>query len=231
LRLYYFSLLCSCSPICPSSIFRSLFHSDTKISCLLFSFLRFRTSTIDDIEGFFGWVKTVCLFRGSYCCTNGKLWSSCFIANSLPHPCKISTRSFYSPDIAVEFCRRSGQQGLQLPLPPSGQLDNQSEGNQGLHRRLSPSSEVDSKSNSGQTRRRIAVAVSCVVRNDFFRGDSGLPTSGQCQRCRKRKIKCSGDPGNGQGCSNCRSAGSAPNTCTFLRVSEMMPLKVIFCPC
>lgn len=39
----------------------------------------------------------------------------------------------------------------------------------------------------------------------------------QCRRCRKRKIKCSGDTGDGHGCSNCRSAGNTD--CQFLRVS------------
>ena len=37
-------------------------------------------------------------------------------------------------------------------------------------------------------------------------------------RCRKRKIRCSGDPGNGQPCNNCKNAGSEP--CRFLRVSR-----------
>ncbi|KAJ6084506.1 hypothetical protein N7486_011306 [Penicillium sp. IBT 16267x] len=39
-----------------------------------------------------------------------------------------------------------------------------------------------------------------------------------CRRCRKRKIKCSGDSGDGQGCSNCRSAGT--NDCQFFRVNS-----------
>jgi hypothetical protein len=38
----------------------------------------------------------------------------------------------------------------------------------------------------------------------------------QCGRCRKRKIKCSGDNGNGA-CSNCRNSGFM-NQCQFLRV-------------
>ncbi|KAH8671667.1 hypothetical protein BX600DRAFT_252060 [Xylariales sp. PMI_506] len=50
---------------------------------------------------------------------------------------------------------------------------------------------------SSQPRKRIAVA---------------------CGRCRKRKIRCSGDPGNGGPCSNCKSAGHEP--CLFLRVSS-----------
>ncbi|KAK4237498.1 hypothetical protein C8A03DRAFT_15968 [Achaetomium macrosporum] len=39
-----------------------------------------------------------------------------------------------------------------------------------------------------------------------------------CGRCRKRKIRCSGDPGHGQPCSNCKNAGV--EQCQFLRVSS-----------
>ncbi|KJZ73831.1 hypothetical protein HIM_06724 [Hirsutella minnesotensis 3608] len=44
-----------------------------------------------------------------------------------------------------------------------------------------------------------------------------------CGRCRKRKIRCSGDVGNGQPCLNCRNAGVEP--CQFLRVqsTELAP--------
>ncbi|KAI1088751.1 hypothetical protein F5B19DRAFT_485719 [Rostrohypoxylon terebratum] len=52
--------------------------------------------------------------------------------------------------------------------------------------------DIDSES---QPRKRIAVA---------------------CGRCRKRKIRCSGDPGNGLPCTNCKNAGYEP--CLFLRV-------------
>ncbi|KAL1963215.1 hypothetical protein VTN77DRAFT_8540 [Rasamsonia byssochlamydoides] len=61
---------------------------------------------------------------------------------------------------------------------------------------ISSASDFDSK-NRPPPRRRIQVA---------------------CGRCRKRKIKCSGDSGDGQGCSNCRSSGT-PN-CQFLRVNS-----------
>ncbi|KAI0399625.1 hypothetical protein F4802DRAFT_602813 [Xylaria palmicola] len=45
-----------------------------------------------------------------------------------------------------------------------------------------------------------------------------------CGRCRKRKIRCSGDTGNGGPCSNCKNAGYEP--CLFLRVSSQeTPLK------
>ncbi|KAK0717397.1 hypothetical protein B0T26DRAFT_854382 [Lasiosphaeria miniovina] len=45
-----------------------------------------------------------------------------------------------------------------------------------------------------------------------------------CGRCRKRKIRCSGDPGQGQPCTNCKNAGADP--CLFLRVqSREAPLR------
>ncbi|KAI1258553.1 hypothetical protein F5Y18DRAFT_434198 [Xylariaceae sp. FL1019] len=53
------------------------------------------------------------------------------------------------------------------------------------------------RDDSDQPRKRIAVA---------------------CGRCRKRKIRCSGDPGNGGPCQNCKNAGYEP--CLFLRVSS-----------
>ncbi|EJT69580.1 hypothetical protein GGTG_13196 [Gaeumannomyces tritici R3-111a-1] len=39
-----------------------------------------------------------------------------------------------------------------------------------------------------------------------------------CGRCRKRKIRCSGDPGGGMPCTNCKSANA--EACQFLRVSS-----------
>ncbi|KAK3312497.1 hypothetical protein B0H66DRAFT_399853 [Apodospora peruviana] len=46
-----------------------------------------------------------------------------------------------------------------------------------------------------------------------------------CGRCRKRKIRCSGDPGAGQPCTNCKNAGV--DECLFLRVqSREAPLRV-----
>ncbi|KAI2625054.1 hypothetical protein GGR54DRAFT_548180 [Hypoxylon sp. NC1633] len=61
--------------------------------------------------------------------------------------------------------------------------------------RTTTMTERDVDSESSQPRKRIAVA---------------------CNRCRKRKIRCSGDPGNGHPCSNCKNAGWEP--CLFLRV-------------
>jgi hypothetical protein len=54
---------------------------------------------------------------------------------------------------------------------------------------------------SGPARRRISVA---------------------CNRCRKRKIRCSGDPGNGKGCTICREAGMEASSCRFSRIGSDM---------
>ncbi|CAK3764856.1 transcriptional regulatory [Lecanosticta acicola] len=49
-----------------------------------------------------------------------------------------------------------------------------------------------------------------------------------CSRCRRRKIKCTGDPGDGSGCSACRSAGADKNACTFIRVgSHQLPVPAV----
>ncbi|KAK4185592.1 hypothetical protein QBC35DRAFT_365596, partial [Podospora australis] len=46
-----------------------------------------------------------------------------------------------------------------------------------------------------------------------------------CSRCRKRKIRCSGDPGDGLPCSNCKNAGV--EQCRFLRVaSREAPIRL-----
>ncbi|KAI2621314.1 hypothetical protein GGS21DRAFT_548089 [Xylaria nigripes] len=74
---------------------------------------------------------------------------------------------------------------------------------------------------SDQPRKRIAVATStasafALAVIPLPQTDSG--TASKCGRCRKRKIRCSGDPGNGGPCSNCKNAGHEP--CLFLRVSS-----------
>ncbi|KAJ1326218.1 hypothetical protein MN608_07663 [Microdochium nivale] len=61
--------------------------------------------------------------------------------------------------------------------------------------RTSTMSEREAESENTAPRKRIAVA---------------------CSRCRKRKIRCSGDPGNGGACTNCKNASYEP--CMFLRV-------------
>ncbi|KAG5978329.1 hypothetical protein E4U55_006237 [Claviceps digitariae] len=58
-------------------------------------------------------------------------------------------------------------------------------------------SDGEKADDTGPQRKRIAVA---------------------CGRCRQRKIRCSGDNGNGESCTNCKNAGAEP--CQFLRVSS-----------
>ncbi|KAF3037947.1 hypothetical protein E8E12_005225 [Didymella heteroderae] len=64
----------------------------------------------------------------------------------------------------------------------------------------------DFQPEQGGTRRRIAVA---------------------CARCRKRKIRCSGDKGDSQGCQNCKAAGVEANQCQFHRVGSDNVSKVM----
>ena len=80
---------------------------------------------------------------------------------------------------------------------------------------ISPAAELDGKLRNSQ-RRRVPVAVGYSLCSMKLTGALFLTFHLQCGRCRKRKIKCSGDSGDGQGCSNCRSAGN--NDCQFLRV-------------
>ncbi|RAH72670.1 uncharacterized protein BO66DRAFT_368580 [Aspergillus aculeatinus CBS 121060] len=105
--------------------------------------------------------------------------------------------SIYSPEEeVVGFDSQSKRDALPIPTRTS-----RGDSYQDMVDRAgcqSPSPEIDSKSRNS-TRRRIQVA---------------------CNRCRKRKIKCSGDNGDGQGCSNCRSSGNA--NCQFLRVNSSM---------
>ncbi|KAJ6193045.1 hypothetical protein J3E72DRAFT_379399 [Bipolaris maydis] len=75
----------------------------------------------------------------------------------------------------------------------------------GMHTRAMLGGE-DHMVESGPVRRRIAVA---------------------CARCRKRKIRCSGDPGNGSGCLNCRAAGVESINCQFHRVGSDVVHKVM----
>ncbi|KAF1955400.1 hypothetical protein CC80DRAFT_94326 [Byssothecium circinans] len=59
---------------------------------------------------------------------------------------------------------------------------------------------------NGLARRRIAVA---------------------CARCRKRKIRCSGDPGDGTGCKSCKDAGVEASVCQFNRVGSSEATRVL----
>ncbi|KAL4917090.1 hypothetical protein BDW62DRAFT_211447 [Aspergillus aurantiobrunneus] len=106
---------------------------------------------------------------------------------------------FFPADDEVSFDSQSKRDAL--PIPHTIQGDSQHDiVDRNLCINTGPDMDLKGR---GVTRRRIQVA---------------------CMRCRKRKIKCSGDAGDGQGCSNCRSTGS---NCHFLRVnSSMLQTKV-----
>ncbi|KAI4086242.1 MAG: hypothetical protein LQ344_007706 [Seirophora lacunosa] len=82
--------------------------------------------------------------------------------------------------------------------------------------RKSPLQDQDSEKGEQQPRRRIGLAVRTSFQLEQQRL-SKLMSCPQCSRCRKRKIKCSGDIG-GAGCQNCRNAGA--DECNFLRVNS-----------
>ncbi|KAI9719258.1 MAG: hypothetical protein M1812_003588 [Candelaria pacifica] len=116
------------------------------------------------------------------------------------------TRRYFSNPNDVDFFRSSrgmiSQLSQERSLPLAISHANREESRNcpiGRHgNRPSPPQEADLEATGTQPRRRIAVA---------------------CGRCRKRKIKCSGDPGTGGGCQNCKQAGAA-NQCMFLRVNS-----------
>ncbi|PGH06249.1 hypothetical protein GX51_02446 [Blastomyces parvus] len=95
----------------------------------------------------------------------------------------------------LQFCRQSTR-GMSYPVSHSLRGDVHHELGGGYSNRICSTTEPGVNGGGTSARRRIPVA---------------------CGRCRRRKIKCSGDIGNGQ-CTNCRNAGS--QSCQFLRVSS-----------
>ncbi|KAH8431165.1 Zn(II)2Cys6 transcription factor domain-containing protein [Aspergillus melleus] len=132
------------------------------------------------------------------------MFSSTLMNEAMAHP-------FYTSEDEVVFDQPIKRDPLPIPHPVQSH---------GAHDLLDRSTDcpspVPGQDGKGRNpgRRRIQVAVS--TQTSF--GDEQYPflTVCQCQRCRKRKIKCSGDMGNNQGCSNCASVGNV--NCQFLRV-------------
>ncbi len=129
------------------------------------------------------------------------------------------TRPYYGNMTEVDYYRRSSRS---IPLAISHSTRDEAR-SYPLGRRGSggsPAPDPESDRNGSQPRRRIAVAVSFL--RQAFHLHRACTNSRlvclQCGRCRKRKIKCSGDPGNGTGCNNCKSAGADMGQCQFLRV-------------
>ncbi|OAL26661.1 hypothetical protein AYO20_10002 [Fonsecaea nubica] len=92
-----------------------------------------------------------------------------------------------------------------MALSQSSHINDQYETGGHLSSRTTPTSEPDSRASSG-SRKRVPVA---------------------CERCRKRKIKCSGNEGDRQACANCKNSG-LEDSCRFLRVSSVDPSQYGF---
>ncbi|EGE82683.1 hypothetical protein BDDG_05627 [Blastomyces dermatitidis ATCC 18188] len=103
--------------------------------------------------------------------------------------------AYFETQEDLQFCRQSTR-GMSYPVSHSLRGDVQHELGGGYSNRICSTTEPGVNGGGTTTRRRIPVA---------------------CGRCRRRKIKCSGDIGNGQ-CTNCRNAGT--QSCQFLRVSS-----------
>ncbi|OJJ34361.1 hypothetical protein ASPWEDRAFT_173777 [Aspergillus wentii DTO 134E9] len=106
----------------------------------------------------------------------------------------VMTHPFYHSEEETSFVQQSKMDPLSIPR--STRNDHHQETVDRSSSCVSPSAEPEGKSRN-PARRRAPVA---------------------CVRCRKRKIKCSGDTGDGQGCSNCRNSGNT--NCLFLRVNS-----------
>lgn len=111
----------------------------------------------------------------------------------------------------ADFYRRSAQ-GLGMVLGQNSPLPDHYDVDLRMSQRATPGSDMDGKS-SIPHRKRVPVAVCGSKLLVIYQSSPIL----QCERCRKRKIKCSGDEGDGRGCVNCKNAGW--EGCQFLRVS------------
>ena len=123
---------------------------------------------------------------------------------------QISTRPFYSSE--HELYRRP-EHDMSMALPHASPASDHYEAIGQMSRQDSP--PVDGQSKSQAARKRVPVAVCSAQRRSY---DSAENLVLQCDRCRKRKIKCSGSEGQGSACTNCLNAGY-PN-CQFLRVGS-----------
>lgn len=87
-------------------------------------------------------------------------------------------------------------------------------------RRASPGKDHSSKNRNAKRRSSIAVSTKNERRCTQCT-DSNTHCIFKCNRCRQRKIKCSGENDEGLACTNCQSAGYT--NCHFVRVSLSFP--------
>ncbi|OQV06060.1 Fungal Zn2-Cys6 binuclear cluster domain-containing protein [Cladophialophora immunda] len=112
-----------------------------------------------------------------------------------------------------------------MALSQSSHIHDQYETGGHLSSRTTPTSEPDSRATSG-SRKRVPVAV-CIEKSVASKLKISLAHVLQCERCRKRKIKCSGNEGDSQACANCKNSG-LEDSCRFLRVSSVDPSQYGF---
>ncbi|KAF2177678.1 hypothetical protein K469DRAFT_602568 [Zopfia rhizophila CBS 207.26] len=110
-----------------------------------------------------------------------------------------------NPSVGIAHYYFSADRNVPLTVSHASRLDPRGCPVSGPRSRGNMGREEQTTENA-QTRRRIAVA---------------------CARCRKRKIRCSGDPGNGSGCQNCRSSGVDLSACQFHRVGSSDAVTVM----
>ncbi|KAI7680238.1 hypothetical protein KC319_g2289, partial [Hortaea werneckii] len=98
----------------------------------------------------------------------------------------------------------------------------------GYYDRLTPYSSVAHYANYDHARHELRPGYGgrSVTRQihetepDIAPGTARRRISVACSRCRRRKIKCSGNPGDGTGCQACRASGADVSACHFNRVNS-----------
>ncbi|RMZ16190.1 hypothetical protein D0860_01239 [Hortaea werneckii] len=98
----------------------------------------------------------------------------------------------------------------------------------GYYDRLTPYSSVAHYANYDHARHELRPGYGgrAVTRQihetepDIAPGTARRRISVACSRCRRRKIKCSGNPGDGTGCQACRASGADVSACHFNRVNS-----------
>ncbi|RMX77599.1 hypothetical protein D0869_09762 [Hortaea werneckii] len=98
----------------------------------------------------------------------------------------------------------------------------------GYYDRLTPYSSVGHYANYDNARHELRPGCGgrSVTRQihepepEIAPGTARRRISVACSRCRRRKIKCSGNPGDGTGCQACRASGADVSLCHFNRVNS-----------
>lgn len=91
----------------------------------------------------------------------------------------------------------------------------------------SPDDDLRAGREEKKPRKRNSVAVRTLTSEHIPNiADIILTCDRKCARCRKRKIKCTGDLHDGNGCEACQQAGTNQTHCFYLRVSTNFQNKL-----